>query len=536
MAVSLVMYFNPAAKNGGGSGGYRSENLPVINGKRVSDSDFDQMQRQMRLRLLNQKGLDINSAEVQSTILQYLFIESKCEQLGIVISDEAAGRLARRLLGSTSLQQFVDERLKSVQLDQADFANYCRFELASAQLRELAGLSGRLVVPAEAEALYRAQNQAVAASMVFFPLSNYLSQVSNAPGEVESFYTNELDHYVIPDRVVISYVKFDASNYLAAARMETTNLDQNVEDYLKEAGTNLPEGASTPAEARVKIRDRILLNVSLQDAARAANALVEDLDKAGAHGDAIDAAGKRLGLTVHTTAPFDKSGPTNLTVPAAFVQAAFTLSDETPFSSIVPAEDGIYVLAFRQRIPSSTPAFKDVEAKVTADLRDDKAHQLALDAASAFDKTVEDQLNVNNGITLPKDFPTIAADNGMTLEPLPPLALTTTNLPKSLEERVGLSTLRSAALNTPIGTASKAVPAPGGAFVVYVEKAIPLDETKLKTDLPRVLENMRDARAYEAYQNWMNLEINREPDLAKQLIALQKSVLEREQAAQPQGR
>lgn len=534
MAISLVAYFNPAARSSsGGSSDFPPgmvDNQPItIDGQPITQQEYQQAYKEVAFNyFLNRRRPDMNTPQIQLDIYQNLFLNRKQEKLGISITDEAAGTLARRLVaqvGLRSLDDFETQVLKPENMDKSDFEDFCRHQLGVQQLLLLTGTSGSLVTPGEAETIYRAQNAEASTLMVYFPLTNYFSQVTNSPEDLEKFYSNYLDHYRVPEKVIVNYVKFDATNYLAAAKADYTNLDQTVDEVYRQAGTNLPVGTKTPEEAKAKFREQILSIQSVKEAARAADAFAHGLDKNGAHPDDILDAAKQKGLTVRTTAPFDAdAGPEDTNLPPAFVQAAFSLTQESPFSGIVPGEDGVYVLAFKQTIAAATPSFKDVESKVTTDAREAKARELALDDAAKFDALASDQLNVNNGITVPKDFSSIAGDYDHKVEALPPISLSTTNLSPALENRLGLNLLKRAAFSTEVGTVSKAAPAPDGAFVLYVEKLSQPDADKLKTELPELLSSLRRQRANEAFELWMNNEIVRDPLLAKKMESLVKEI------------
>ena len=64
--------------------------------------------------------------------------------------DRGRARFARRILGTTSLDDFVERVLKPQGLDAADFDHFLRHELGIQQLIMTAGLSGKLVTPQEA--------------------------------------------------------------------------------------------------------------------------------------------------------------------------------------------------------------------------------------------------------------------------------------------------------------------------------------------------------------------------------------------------
>jgi len=318
-------------------------------------------------------------------------------------------------------------------------------------------------------------------------------------------------------------VKFNATNYLADAKTAETNLEEEVKRMTEDSGTNLPPGAKTPEEAMAKYRDLILNTRAQQIAQRRANEFAAKLDQANSHSNDMEAIAKSAGLVAQTTPPFDESGPEGLKVPEMFVLNAFHLGPDMPYSGLIGAEDGAYVLGFKERIPAKVPALKDVEAKVTADMKEQKARELALDAAASFSKTLDDELNVNNGVTLPKDFATIAAENDLKVETMPAISPGTTNLPGDLEQRVTLGLLRNVAFSTAPRTASRARPAPEGAMVLYVERMLDLDQSKLQAELPRYLAALRARREGEAFQYWINNEMNHDAGFVASINEFEKN-------------
>ena len=68
-------------------------------------------------------------------------------------------------------------------------------------------MSGALVTPQEAAAVYQREHQELASQIVFFSAENYLSVGhGHARGARRQFYTNYLAEYRLPDRVQVSYV------------------------------------------------------------------------------------------------------------------------------------------------------------------------------------------------------------------------------------------------------------------------------------------------------------------------------------------
>ena len=104
------------------------------------------------------------------------------------------------------------------------------------------GLGGKLVTPQEVRELYQREHQELATAAVFFSASNYLARVTMPPDAIDQFYTNRLATYRIPDRVQVSYVKFELTNFLGrgqpGAGPSMTNLDLQIDEAYRQGGTN----------------------------------------------------------------------------------------------------------------------------------------------------------------------------------------------------------------------------------------------------------------------------------------------------------
>ncbi len=528
MIVSFLLLFNPASKMGGGLRPAAAEgNYGSINGHPITTEQFENAAREFKLLLsLRNRTLDLDSAQSKYEIYQELFFAAKQEQLGIHPSAQAAAAFARyRILGSTPYDDFVDQRLKPLGLTAEDFDRFLRHQVGNEQMRALAGLNGTFVTPGEAETLYRSEHRALATKLVWFPTSNYLSAATVTPDAVAQFYTNQLANYRVPDEVVVNYTRFDASNYFAAAAAFLTNLDADVERYYDQQGTNTFPDAKTPEEAKAKIKQEAILQRALMNARRNAADFAVELDQRGNHVGDLETLAKEKGLTVRATAPFDEeNGPADLKVPDAFARDAFQLTGDAPFRGDIVGEDAVYVIELERKIPSAIPALQDIEAKVTSDYRELQAYQLAAQAATNFTATLTNEMNVNNGVTLTKTFADICAETGNRAETLPPFSLSTTNLPPELEARVDLPSLKRAGFSTGVGEASRPMNIRDGTFVLYVEKMLPVDENQLKTELPRFLAYMREVRQNDAYNLWVNYQINQDPGLVDTFRTLVKEI------------
>jgi hypothetical protein len=320
--------------------------------------------------------------------------------------------------------------------------------------------------------------------------------------------------------VQVNYVRFDASNYFAAAKAALTNLDQEVDELYARNGTNMFPKAKTEEEVKALTRKELIQIGALKSARRDAFEFANELDTRGNHADDLEKLAKEKGLTLNTTAPFDEeTGPADMgltnELAQDFARAAFRLTEDAPFYHEFATEDAAYVMGLKKMIPSTIPPLQEIEAKVTSDYREAQAYQLAAQAATNFTTVIAGELNVNNGVTLPKTFSDICNETGNKAETLPPFSLSTTNLPPDLEDRLDLPTLKRAGFSTAIGSASAPINVQGGSFVLFVDKMLPVDESLVKDGVVEYLALLRGQRQNDAFQLWLNYQIQQDPNLVK---------------------
>ncbi len=89
---------------------------------------------------------------------------------------------------------------------------------------------------------------------------------------------------------------------------------------------------------------------------------------------------------------------------------------------------------------------------------------------------------------------------------LPAFSLSTQELPE-LGEHTDLNQLKQAVFTTPIGKTSDFETTSDGGFVVYVQSRLPIDQTKMNSDLPQYAAAFRRERQNEVFVQWVNQEV-----------------------------
>lgn len=536
--ISFVAYFNPSSRGGRGGGGGGAQ-LGTIAGEPISLQDYRQAQAEVFIHYFLSSGewpdkdatAKQNGFDDQRETYFRLFFISKFKEYNIHISPEAIGQQAAAIFRNAGRQgapvepeTFEKQILQQRGFTLADFRRYLSHQLALQQLIAVVGMSGRLVTPDEATSLYQMERQQIVSEAVFFSPSNYLASVSVTPAMVGEFYTNQLARYRLPERVQVSYVKFNLTNYLAQADVQlaaVTNLDEQLEAiFVQRGGTNYYTEFTSFDEAKDKIKEDRRREIARYFARTNATGFAEELmSSASAQAGDLETLAKKEGLTTALTAPFgQQSGPIELNVLATFPRAAFKLTQEEPFGGPVMADDGAYIIALKKKLPSEIPALDSIRAQVQEECRMMQAARLTFAAGTNFAAVLSQEIAAG------KTFAAACAEKGYKTQKLPTFSLSTRALPE-VEDKISLGRLQDIAFGLPVGQTSGYVPTEtGGGMILHVLSRKPGDATTMEAEFPAFLARVRSTRQGEAFNVWFGREADR---------ALRDTPLARQREAQP---
>ncbi len=532
---SFVIFFSPYSRVSDTS---RGGNYGSIEGQKITRDRMMNAEREVYLRHFFSTGRWPDEEARRSGFdafreaYQWLFLVKKQEDMDIHIGTEQVAQFAREMIrpferrGITSPKQFIDQVLMQQGMDAADFERFVRHYLGVQEMIAAVGISGRFVTPAETQALYIRENQELATEAVFFQASNYLAQVSITPEAIAQFYSNRLANYRIPERVQVNYLKFDLTNFNAQAEAELskTNINEIIDENYRRLGSNYFADAKSPEQAKAKIRDEILKTRAMIFARRAAAEFATPLfELEPVKVENFEKVAREKGLKVQTSKPFDREiGPEGLAVGPEFAKAAFSRTDEEPFSPPILGEDGVYLLATIKRYPSENPPLDQVRDKVTVDYRYSQALNLARQAGFAF------QSAVTNALAQGKSFDEAAKNAKLTPVTLPPFSLSTRALGE-VEENINLNQLKQLAFGAEVGKTSPFQMTADGGVLVFVKAKLPVDETKMKADLSSFVSYVRQSRQNEAFNDWFR----REAEKALQDTPIAQTQQQQKQPALP---
>lgn len=528
MVLSMALF---TQMSGSGNAQRRAGDHGEIDGKPITDAEFQNAWNEaslnyfMRYREFPEGTRNGWNQEQQA--YERLFLNRKLEQYNIHADSDSVAKVAGLFLNTLgrgepySLEEFEAQHLQSQRMTTDDFRRFAEHYVAIQQLVSVIGASGALTPPAEIESLYIQGHQEVKAQAVVFSASNYLANIPEpAPALLGQYYTNEEAQYREPDRMQVSYVHFNITNYLADAKQTLgTNIDSEVEDIFRREGTNLLTLGKTETEQKAKIHEYLIRGVALSNAWNSALSLQRNLTNS----EDLNMLAKQKGLEVKITKPFDKEyGPSDLELPPNYpVSELFNLTTDDPFlPTPLRAEDGVYILAFNKFIPSRVPPLEEIRSRVIADFKEFQATRTAQMSARLFEQTA------TNGLAKGQTFSEIASAAKVKPINLPPFSASTESLP-DLEDKVDLNTFKQAVIETPTGKMTGLIPTrsavspdvPTGAMIVYVSERLPVDKTTMQADLPEFSKRVRQARENQAFDMWFAKEFSQ---AAQNIPALQK--------------
>jgi hypothetical protein len=163
-------------------------------------------------------------------------------------------------------------------------------------------------------------------------------------------------------------------------------------------------------------------------------------------------------------------------------------------------ETNIYIAGLQKRLPSELQSLKAVREQVLKDYRQTKALELAKAAGEQFASAAQ------LGLTQGKSFDALCAAQNVKPETLAAFALVTTNVPPGMD-KTSFQHLEEAAFPVPTEQSSRYIPTTDGGLVAYVKARLPVDEERMRQEMPYYLARMREQRQIAAFQEWLSRQI-----------------------------
>ena len=509
---TFVVFFSPSSMRAMRDAA--GVHLGSIDGKPISRNQFVEARNEALLRMFITSGRwpENESDRLTDYTYSWLVVISQLQEQGIKADDQAMGRLAASY-GITDIDAFIKNivsRQRGIHLTKEDFVRYLEHEVGFQQLVQLAGASGQLVNPREAQEKFLKEHQENVVEAVFFQTSSYTNGVTTNPADIGRYYTNMMVQYRLPERLRVAYVEFPKSNFFAQADSVLalrTNLSALIDQEYQQRGAtnytdpNNPGAVLSEKEAKDQIRSMVRSQSALTFAHNAATELADKLmSQSDASVQTFESFMTAAKLPVKVSSPFGRDeAPVEMkSVSPEFAGRLFELTNSTAAVLFQPimGEDAVYLAAIKQRIPSQIEPLESVRARVAADYVRSQGRERALKAGNAF------QSNSVQQVSAGKSFSEVAAKSGLRVETLPPFSSATENLPE-LAGRMQLSQLNNAVSALTNGGISRFMFTPDGGVVLHLKDRKAIADDVQKDKFPTFIRSERLSRSFEAFGKWI---------------------------------
>ena len=284
--------------------------------------------------------------------------------------------------------------------------------------------------------------------------TNAVAGVKASDEEIEEYFEEHTDQFMVPEQVKVRYVSFPISNYLAKTEVTREKVEMAYTNNIERYTTTDTNGVSstTPLtnvydtiEEELKWEEATFL--AKDDATEFAMSLAKD--RYGQRSTFKESA-KNWSVTIQTSEFFSATAViTNLAVGPSFNRAAFELeeNDEDYFTDAIVGDSEVFVLATCERQDERVPELDEVREDVVM-LADAEARRKALlEEAQSIRETIVAAIETG------KTFTEVAGKTNLTVVTAGPFSVyegITNDIPGSYQISWEVASLANGEISEPI--------------------------------------------------------------------------------------
>jgi hypothetical protein len=467
------------------------------------------------------------SADNERQVAELMVLQAKVKEMGIQVSDDAVGKYLRENFkdastGTFNYDVFIQNLLQRTRIDESTFLEHIRQQVAIQHMVETVGAASRLVTPREVESDYRRDNERWVTKAALFSVSNRVASITAKPEELTKFYSNRIAYYRIPERSVLVYVRFDATNYIAEAESmisKEAGFTNRLEEFYKQRGAEMfrdeNDKVLSKEAALRKIRDEASSQGALGLARQAAVRFNDELGAlTNVTASSFAMTASKLKVPLRSTTPFRVGERImGLETVQSLPQRVAGLNAETPYTEPLDGEGFVVIPMLQTKLPPEIPSFETVRERVLQDYKMDRARAATREAGEKFQATAA------AGLASGKRFDDITSSEKVPVISVPEFTTAAQNV-AGLDSRLNLYLVRNAATSAKSNGVSRYTESSDGGFVLYLEKKEPVSDEAVKLALPTALAEARQQRRMAVFQSWFASEFQKSGALASKPTTL----------------
>jgi peptidyl-prolyl cis-trans isomerase D len=399
LLILIIPGFVLFGVQGFSDGNQGSEKVATVDGQKITRDEWDQAHRIEAQQLMQANpSLDsklLDSDEVRFATLDRLVrdrvLSVAANKLHLVTSDQHLARALqddpniaalRRADGTLDVEAYT-QLVGRQGMTPAMYEARLRDDLSKRQV--VAGVLGTgFAMPAQANLALDAYFQQREVRVQRFAASDFAAQVKPTDAEIEAFYKENSAQFQAPEQADVQYVVLDA-----AALQNSVVLDAaNVKSYYDQNASRL----SGPEERRAS---HILLTASADAPAaekdkvrQKAQALLEQVRKAPDTFAAVAKAESQDPGSAANGGDLDFFGRGAMVKP--FEDVVFSL-EKGAISDVVETDFGFHIIQVTDIKAPKTKTFEEMRPQIEADLKQQEAQKLFIEASETFGNLVYEQ-------------------------------------------------------------------------------------------------------------------------------------------------
>lgn len=365
-----------------GIGGYISNtpepSVAIVNGEKVTRVEFDRALENERARQEQQYGdfydqLASDPAfnqRLRSQVLNDLVNQKLTEQYafeqGLRVSDEQVKDAIRDIPSFRVAGQFDNETyqysLRNMGYTPEMFAELMRRDMTRSQLLQTL-VNSEFVLGSEVNSVQQLVNQSRSGSYARLELADYLEDVELTDADIEQWYQQNINQFMVPEQVKAEFVVIDAGTIAEELVVE----EETIQEWY--------EGNRSRYETSSQYRFSHIL-IEAEDANEEARATAEQvLAELQAGADFAELAAKYSDDLFSAEQGGDLDWLEQGTMDQDFEEAAFALEEVGEVTGVVETSFGFHIIKLTDKRPGSVIPLEEVRDEITADIRDRRVKQ-----------------------------------------------------------------------------------------------------------------------------------------------------------------
>ena len=468
----------------------------VVFGKEIPWAAFQEQRLWLRRQLENQLG-----SKVQEEALESLLTRSAWDKLMLVEEAKRTRRrvddqeLARFIQGIAEFQQngrFIPERyhrfLRASGMSPQTFEGRLRNDLLVEQLVNSIKASV-VVTDEEVRAAYTHAHEGLKASLILVDPATFVDEAAAAltEEEIRAHYDAHPEDVRIPEQLMMEYAGVSREELAAHIQLSEEEVDALYQDHQDQFAK--ADGTTKPLEEVTELVRQQLTNERVR---KQLTTLALDLEEDVEVKLRFEEIVTTRALTHHSAGPLPAGNPWVPGGPEPAVLQAVAELGEGQMSSVIEAENGIYIARVTQRIPSRISAFDEVRGQIRERLVQERARERARTAAEALRAHLKERQAA--GLR----FEEVVVLEGVV--PVTPEPFTRT---QPIDPIGSVPAVNEAAFATPLGSLAEVIDVPLGFVIIRPEERFPADESKFAEVQAPLREELLSQRQSARVEEWL---------------------------------